>query len=392
MTVNNQTSKITYNGNGSTTVWTFPFVSDDPSSIFLFITDALGHINQVPVGQYTVTLNAPIPPNPTSLGGTVIYPIGGPALAAGNKLSIVRLTPDLQNTSITNQSIIYPPIVEQEFDYRTMIDQQLQEMIARSVKVGIADDPLDPLPPKDLRKNQQAVFDNDGNLVAGGAVVGTIVSAAMIPVVTAVTLPLARTAMGVPPIDSPTFTGDPKAPLPPPLDNDASIATTQWVQDFVSINGGGFPSGTKMLFQQVTPPAGWVTDTTHNDKALRVVSAFPGAAGVVPFSTVFGGVTTGQTTLSIAEIPIHAHGVTDGGHSHSGNLGVGRLWAETNGTATQVDAGSGPSVAVLGTNNFAGTTADITGISIQNNGGSQPHTHPMDMRVQYVDVIIAVKS
>src|SRR5712671_6740374 len=33
-----------------------------------------------------------------------------------------------------------------------------------------------------------------------------------------------------------------------------------------------FASGTRLLFQQTSAPTGWTKDTTHNDKALRVVS------------------------------------------------------------------------------------------------------------------------
>jgi hypothetical protein len=44
-----------------------------------------------------------------------------------------------------------------------------------------------------------------------------------------------------------------------------------------------FPSGTVMLFQQTTAPIFWTKQTTHNDKALRVVS---GSAGPPPLATL----------------------------------------------------------------------------------------------------------
>ena len=49
----------------------------------------------------------------------------------------------------------------------------------------------------------------------------------------------------------------------------------------LTINGvtnQGFPSGTKMLFQQTAAPTGWTKDTGSNDVALRVVS---GTVGLV---------------------------------------------------------------------------------------------------------------
>ena len=39
-----------------------------------------------------------------------------------------------------------------------------------------------------------------------------------------------------------------------------------------AIENGVHASGTTMLFQQSTAPTGWTKQTTHNDKALRVVT------------------------------------------------------------------------------------------------------------------------
>jgi hypothetical protein len=402
MTVNNQTSKISYQGNGSTTTWSFPFAADQASSVFLFLTDDLGHVNQVAVGQYTVTLNAPVAPNPTSLGGSVVYPLSGPPLAAGNTLTIVRLTPDLQLTSISNQSIVYPPIVEQQFDYRAMIDQQLAEASDRAVKVGIGDSPMAPLPPKNLRLNLQAVFNANGDLTAGGAVIGTIISSAMVPVVTAASLPAARTAMGVPPVDSPAFTGNPTAPTATLGDNDTTIATTAFVQNQLSGVGAQFPSGTRMLFQQTTAPPGWTKDVTHHDKALRIVNGTVGSGGTLGFLTAFGKTATDAYTLTVTDIPPHNHAVSDPTHAH----GV------SDPTHTHLNAGGGPTFMSKDTpgGGFGGTgnpyndlsiaaaatgisiSAAGTGISLFNTGGGGPHSHGMDTRVLYVDVIIAQKD
>ena len=45
------------------------------------------------------------------------------------------------------------------------------------------------------------------------------------------------------------------------------------------------PRGTQMLFQQTAAPVGWTKQTTHNDKALRVVSGTASSGGSVAFST-----------------------------------------------------------------------------------------------------------
>jgi len=95
--------------------------------------------------------------------------------------------------------------------------------------------------------------------------------------------------------------------------------------------GGGFASGTRMLFAQTTAPTGWTKDTSNYDNhALRVVTGTASTGGSVNFTTAFasqtptGSVTitsvtgsAGNTTLSTPQIPSHTHNVlfrgADGG-------------------------------------------------------------------------------
>jgi hypothetical protein len=83
-----------------------------------------------------------------------------------------------------------------------------------------------------------------------------------------------------------------------------------------------FPAGTRMLFQQASAPPGWRKDTTHNDKALRIVSGSVGAGGSVAFSTVFGRTATDAHTLTTAEIPAHSHAISTGSHAHVVHTGA----------------------------------------------------------------------
>ena len=243
MTVQQTASKITYAADGSTTNWSFPFATQATfPNIHVYITSAVGSVIEVQPPQFTVTLNAAISPNPTPVGGYVVYPIGNlPPLAVGNSITIARQEPTIQGNSIANQSIIYPPIIEIQFDYLTMVDQQLLDQVNRAVTVPISDPPLAPLPPASVRANQQAVFDANGNMVAGGAVIGTIISGVMVPVVTAPTLALAQAAMQVAPLASPALTGIPTTPTPTPGDNSNAIADTAYVQ--ASLAGAGMKIG-----------------------------------------------------------------------------------------------------------------------------------------------------
>lgn len=129
-------------------------------------------------------------------------------------------------------------------------------------------------------------------------------------------------------------------------------------------SAGNFPSGTKMLFQQSTAPVGWVKQTTHNDKALRVVSGSAGSGGATAFTTVFGaGKITGDTVLTIAQMPSHSH----------------TILART-------------SVAGGGAVPAFNTTTDSQNVTTSSNGSGSAHNHSLSLDLQFVDLIIAMKS
>jgi hypothetical protein len=124
-----------------------------------------------------------------------------------------------------------------------------------------------------------------------------------------------------------------------------------------------FPTGTLMLFQQTAAPTGWTKQTTHNDKALRVVSGTPSSGGSSPFSTVFGLTATQSHTLSTAEIPAHTHGYE---------------------SAVQTTAVTNTSQQVVVSTAQSATSGST--------GGGGGHTHNIELRVHYVDLIIAARD
>ena len=127
----------------------------------------------------------------------------------------------------------------------------------------------------------------------------------------------------------------------------------------------GFPTGTAMLFVQTAAPTGWTKSTTHDNKALRVVSGTASSGGSVAFTTAFAsGLSAGATTLSTAQMPSHAHTFTYQGGG---------------GGATGLNA----SVTFIESGTF--TT------NAQGGGGSHTHTMP-SFAVSYVDTIIATKD
>lgn len=160
-------------------------------------------------------------------------------------------------------------------------------------------------------------------------------------------------------------------------------------------NAAAFDAGTAMLFAQTTAPTGWTKSTTHNNKALRVVSGTASSGGSVAFTTAFasqtptGSVTitsvtgtAGATTLSTSQIPSHTHymsGRWDGSGAKTGQSSYHQ---------------QGP------------VNGSVVNKPTSSTGGGGSHTHPfsfssgagtfsgtaIDLAVQYVDVIIATKD
>lgn len=125
------------------------------------------------------------------------------------------------------------------------------------------------------------------------------------------------------------------------------------------------PTGTAMVFYQASAPVGWTKQTTHNDKSLRVVSGTGGGSGgSVAFSTLFGRTTVDSLAISITQMPSHTHGYLD------------RFLVGT--------AGADPDAGAFTQQDNARAT-DAT-------GGGASHTHGLDMRVHYLDVLICTKD
>lgn len=140
------------------------------------------------------------------------------------------------------------------------------------------------------------------------------------------------------------------------------------------------PAGTVMLFVQTAAPTGWTKSTTHDNKALRVVSGTVTTGGSAGFTTAFGtpsvsgslSGSVGATTLSTAQMPSHTHTANGREASAASNLFAVTGAVGGSGTATTNATGGGGSHD----HSFSGSLSSATAA----------------INVQYVDVIIATKN
>ena len=132
MTISTTQSTVTLQGNGSTTVWPYSFLIDDPTHAVVQLTDgSSGIVTTLGSTQYNISGIG------NDNGGNVTYPTSGSAIPNGTSISISRVVPVLQNTSITNQGGFYPQVIEEALDYLTMAMQQVQAVANRCYQAPI---------------------------------------------------------------------------------------------------------------------------------------------------------------------------------------------------------------------------------------------------------------
>jgi hypothetical protein len=136
-----------------------------------------------------------------------------------------------------------------------------------------------------------------------------------------------------------------------------------------------FASGTIMTFGNSTAPTGWTKGSTHDNKAMRLVTGTPSTGGSVGFTTAFAsqtpaGTVSGTPSLS-ATVSQNGWGV-DAGTSSSGRLITSTGGSNPSGTGTATGAGT----LSISANTWSGS---FTGSAI-------------NLAVNYVDMILATKD
>jgi hypothetical protein len=207
---------------------------------------------------------------------------------------------------------------------------------------------------------------------------------------------------------------------------------TTWISQ---APGGGFASGTVMLFAQTSAPTGWTKNTSTGDNsALRVTTGTASTGGSVAFTTAFASQTpsgtignttatnqaqtatnqsitpsgsvsittvsgsAGATTLTTPQIPSHTH-TAPYTQQGSGGPGAGPDNFGQSGFVTNATGGGGshthPFSFTSGSGTFTGNA--VTALQNSHNHTQDAHNHTftgtaINLAVQYIDVIRATKD
>lgn len=136
MTVSTQSANAIFLGNGSTTVFSasinngVPFNSNTSLATYTVIyTDASGNQSTLAPSVYTLAFTAAVTGALWGVGVQLTYPLTGSPIASGTSLTLNRVFPLQQLTSISNQGDFAPQNIEAMGDIEEM---QLQQIAART--------------------------------------------------------------------------------------------------------------------------------------------------------------------------------------------------------------------------------------------------------------------
>jgi hypothetical protein len=158
-----------------------------------------------------------------------------------------------------------------------------------------------------------------------------------------------------------------------------------------------FPQSTAWIFYQASAPTGWTKSTSHDNKALRVVSGSGGVSGgtnsftsmmTSSYFNYSGSISittpTGNTGLLATQIPAHTHTMPTGNYSFNAVPAIynpdGSFNSWNGGDVTRAAAWTRNSPATGSTGSSTGHSHPVS--------TTAPISVPISLAVQYMDVIV----
>jgi hypothetical protein len=197
MTVLSQARKITYQGNGVASSFSFSFVVYASTDLVVTKLDAAGVETVLSEGAGTGNYSVSVASYPGS--GSITYPASGASkLAVGEAITIKRVLTLEQATDLDNQGGYFPDVQETALDKLLIIDLQQQELIDRAIKFPVSDSSAisTEFPVAAQRASKFAAFNAAGEPIAAAGVTGVPVSAFAAQLLDDATAAVARATLG----------------------------------------------------------------------------------------------------------------------------------------------------------------------------------------------------
>ena len=175
MTISSEVSRVSYTGNGAVDTYAYTFRIFEESHLLVTVRNTSDVETTLALTtDYTVTGVGNNSGNVVLVNSAQAWLDGDGDLLTGYVLSIRRVLPLTQETDIRNQGDFFPESHEDEFDKLTMVDQQQQDELDRSIKLPESLDPADvdtalPLPSAGLAIGWNATEDGLTNIASAGA-------------------------------------------------------------------------------------------------------------------------------------------------------------------------------------------------------------------------------
>ena len=126
MTVSSATNKVSYNGNGSTTVFAYGFKIFDQDDLTVIIRNASGGET-----TKTITTHYTVSGVGAASGGNVTM---GTAPASGESLTIIREQPLTQGLDLVPNDPFPAALLEDTLDKFAFMVQKHEEVLSRTIK------------------------------------------------------------------------------------------------------------------------------------------------------------------------------------------------------------------------------------------------------------------
>lgn len=184
-----------FDGNDVATTFPFDFKIFADSDLRVVLRDALSAEYLLTLGvDYSVSMN---PDQNADPGGSITYPLSGPPLATGERLTVTTDLELSQQTVFTNLGKFFPATVEDTFDRVVMLLRQIQAEGVRAIRVPVSlSDVLTDLPTP--VPGAGLVWNEDGTAIVNGIPTESLIaiSSFMSNVIQAVDAAEARSDIG----------------------------------------------------------------------------------------------------------------------------------------------------------------------------------------------------